>query len=486
MRTAVVILNWNTENFLRDFLPGLIHSVSRVDGAEVVVADNASTDGSMGVMQNMFPDIQVIRFEKNLGFTGGYNEAFRILSEEQQKQQQPQIQQKHLIHQKPLSAISTPNHTGKTSFTHETQTTNCESVAETTNCKSEAETVSPEYFLLINSDIEVRDGWLEPLIEWMDTHPECGACAPKLHSWHQKEMFEYAGAAGGYIDKYGYPFCRGRIMSDIEEDRGQYDTPAEVFWATGACLLVRSSVYAALGGLDNRFFAHMEEIDLCWRMKLEGYTVNIVPSSCVWHVGGGTLPSSSPMKLFLNYRNNLLMLSNNLAKTFAVEALNASALHESGAGTPVLAETPGKDRTNDKDKPNVRNRTPHKDILIEAAYQGIRKANKRILARMILDGMSAAVYIITFQWNSMMAVAKAHKQYRKMRRHTDAAMIAEYLGRVTTNKSQCPDSEKNNIKGKPHTIKPDITGIYPKWIILQSFIRKNKLPEIIRNWEMNI
>ena len=477
MRTAVVILNWNTENFLRDFLPGLIHSVSRVDGAEVVVADNASTDGSMGVMQNMFPDIQVIRFEKNLGFTGGYNEAFRILSEEQQKQQQPQIQQKHLIHQKPLSAISTPNHTGKTSFTHETQTTNCESVAET---------VSPEYFLLINSDIEVRDGWLEPLIEWMDTHPECGACAPKLHSWHQKEMFEYAGAAGGYIDKYGYPFCRGRIMSDIEEDRGQYDTPAEVFWATGACLLVRSSVYAALGGLDNRFFAHMEEIDLCWRMKLEGYTVNIVPSSCVWHVGGGTLPSSSPMKLFLNYRNNLLMLSNNLAKTFAVEALNASALHESGAGTPVLAETPGKDRTNDKDKPNVRNRTPHKDILIEAAYQGIRKANKRILARMILDGMSAAVYIITFQWNSMMAVAKAHKQYRKMRRHTDAAMIAEYLGRVTTNKSQCPDSEKNNIKGKPHTIKPDITGIYPKWIILQSFIRKNKLPEIIRNWEMNI
>ena len=142
----------------------------------------------------------------------------------------------------------------------------------------------------------------------MDTHPECGACAPKLHSWQEREKFEYAGAAGGYIDLFGYPFCRGRILNRLETDKGQYDTPADVFWATGACLMVRSSLYRRLGGLDDRFFAHMEEIDLCWRMQLEGFKVTVVPESVVYHLGGGTLPASSPFKLFLNYRNNLTML----------------------------------------------------------------------------------------------------------------------------------------------------------------------------------
>ena len=237
MKTAVVILNWNTEGFLRDFLPGLLQSVRNVEGAEVIVADNASSDGSMTVMKEMFPQVRTIAFDKNYGFTGGYNRAF--------------------------------------------------------------EQIDSEYFVLINSDIEVPQDWLGPLVDWMDTHPECGACAPKLHSWQEREKFEYAGAAGGYIDLFGYPFCRGRVLKRLETDMGQYDTPADVFWATGACLMVRSSLYRRLGGLDERFFAHMEEIDLCWRMQLEGFKVTVVPESVVYHLGGGTLPASSPFKLFL-------------------------------------------------------------------------------------------------------------------------------------------------------------------------------------------
>ena len=210
MKTAVVILNWNTEGFLKEFLPPLLRSINKIEGAEVVVADNASTDGSMKVMAEMFPEVKTLTFSQNYGFTGGYNKAFDALYE----------------------------------------------------------TDKPEYFVLINSDIEVTDNWLQPLVDWMDSHPECGACAPKLHSFQEKEKFEYAGAAGGYLDRYGYPFCRGRVLKRLETDHGQYDTPADVMWATGACLLVRSSVYKALNGLDNRFFAHMEEIDLCWRMAV--------------------------------------------------------------------------------------------------------------------------------------------------------------------------------------------------------------------------
>ena len=219
MKTAVVILNWNTEGFLREFLPGLLRSVENVEGAEVIVADNASTDGSIKVMQEEFPQVRTIVLEKNFGFTGGYNKAF--------------------------------------------------------------EQIDSDLFVLINSDIEVTDGWLEPLVRWMQEHPECGACAPKLHSWQEREKFEYAGAAGGCLDLFGYPFCRGRILKTLETDHGQYDSPADVFWATGACLMVRSSLYRELGGLDDRFFAHMEEIDLCWRMQLAGYKVTVVPESMV-------------------------------------------------------------------------------------------------------------------------------------------------------------------------------------------------------------
>ena len=353
MKTAVVILNWNTEGFLRKFLPGLVRSCSKVEGAEVVVADNASTDGSSMVMEKEFPEVRTLKFEKNLGFTGGYNRAFAEL------------------------------------------------------CKGAD---VPEYFLLINSDIEVPENWLGPLVDWMDTHPECGACAPKLHSWQERDKFEYAGAAGGYIDRFGYPFCRGRILGKVETDVGQYDSPADVFWATGACLMVRSSVYRKLGGLDERFFAHMEEIDLCWRMQLEGWKVTVVPESVVYHVGGGTLPATSPFKLFLNYRNNLLMLSNNLAKTFALCCLRK--------GTDA-----GK-----------------------AAVNGIRKAERRIRTRMVLDLMSASVYLLTFRTACFKAVLRAHKEFRSMRSAVNAAGISEYL-------------ETSGTRAR-------IKGIYRKWIIL--------------------
>ena len=255
MRTAVVILNWNTKEFLERFLPCL--SASMPEGAEVVVADNGSTDGSVEVMREKFPDIKLICFDKNYGFTGGYNRAFKALSE--------------------MSDGS-----------------------------------DMEYFVLINSDIEVPEGWLEPLVSWMDTHPDCAACAPKLHSWQDKDSFEYAGAAGGLLDKFGYPFCRGRIFDTVEKDNGQYNEPASVMWATGAALMVRSADFHSGGGLDPKFFAHMEEIDFCWRLRSRGRGIVCIPDSKVFHVGGGTLPKNNPFKTFLNFRNNLLMLYKNV------------------------------------------------------------------------------------------------------------------------------------------------------------------------------
>ncbi len=366
MKTAIVILNWNTEGFLREFLPGLVRSAGKVEGAEVVVADNASTDGSMMVMEEEFPEVRTIVFNENKGFTGGYNEAFKTLN-------------------------------------------------------------GPEYFVLINSDIEVTEDWLRPLVDWMDTHPECGACAPKLRSWYSREKFEYAGAAGGYIDKFGYPFCRGRIMKSVEVDNGQYDEPKDVMWATGACLMVRSSVYEKLGGLDSRFFAHMEEIDLCWRMQLHGYKVTVVPESVVYHVGGGTLPAESPFKMRLNYRNNLLMLRNNLARTFALK------MYKEG----MTAE--------------------------RAAAKGRRMAGRRIFARKCLDGVSALVYLadgIT-QWDRkkfryFKAVWEAHNEYRKLAGKKDSVKeIAGYL--------------------RSYGRKASVTGFYKKWIILESMLKLEKV-----------
>ena len=243
-KLAIVILNWNGEQMLRTYLPSVMQ-YSR-DEATVYVADNASTDGSLAFLKETFPECRLIVLEKNWGFAEGYNKALKE--------------------------------------------------------------IEAEYYLLLNSDIEVTHHWLTPMIEYMDHHEEVAACQPKLLSASDHDRFEYAGASGGYLDRYGYPFCRGRIFETVEADNGQYDYAADILWATGAALMIRSKDYWEAGGLDGRFFAHNEEIDLCWRLRIKGRKIVCLPESYVFHVGGGTLPKSNPMKTFLNFRNNLTML----------------------------------------------------------------------------------------------------------------------------------------------------------------------------------
>ena len=243
-KLAIVILNWNGEKMLKEYLPTVLRY--SCDEAKVYVADNASTDGSLEMLRKDFPTCSLIELDRNWGFAEGYNKALAQ--------------------------------------------------------------VDAEYFLLLNSDIEVTPHWLTPLIEYMDAHTDTAICQPKLLSVFEKNRFEYAGACGGYLDKYGYPFCRGRVFQMVEEDKGQFNDPAEVLWATGAALMIRSKDYWEVGGLDGRFFAHSEEIDLCWRLRIRGRKVVCLPDSHVYHVGGGTLPKANPMKTFLNFRNNLTML----------------------------------------------------------------------------------------------------------------------------------------------------------------------------------
>lgn len=247
-RIAIVILNWNGRAMLERFLPIVLASLD--DGAEVIVADNASTDDSVMWLKEHFPQVRQIVLEQNWGFAEGYNRALKQ--------------------------------------------------------------VEAEYYVLLNSDVEVTEHWLTPLVAYMDRHPDVAACQPKLLSERDKNSFEYAGACGGYLDKYGYPFCRGRIFDTVEPDEGQYDTVSEVLWATGACLMIRARDYWEVGGLDGRFFAHNEEIDLCWRLCQYGRRICCIPTSKVYHVGGGTLPKDNPVKTFLNFRNNLTMLYKNL------------------------------------------------------------------------------------------------------------------------------------------------------------------------------
>lgn len=242
-RLSVVILNWNGRRHLERYLPSV---VTHTDGdAEVVVADNGSTDDSLQWLRLNYPDVRVIRLDRNYGFAGGYNRALRE--------------------------------------------------------------VESEYVLLLNSDVEVTAGWWQPLVEVLDTESDVAAVAPKLLADKERTKFEYAGAAGGFIDYLGYPFCRGRILSNVEEDRGQYDNRRDIFWASGAAMCCRREVFESLGGFDEDFFAHMEEIDLQWRMQLAGWRIVVEPKSVVYHLGGGTLPASS-RKIFLNHRNNLAML----------------------------------------------------------------------------------------------------------------------------------------------------------------------------------
>lgn len=248
-RVAVVILNYNGKKFLEEFLPNVIANTN-AELADIVVADNASSDGSVNFMRERFPGIRLIVNGSNGGFATGYNLALRQ--------------------------------------------------------------IEAEYYVLLNSDIEVTPQWIEPVIALMDSDPKIAACQPKILSYYDKTKFEYAGAAGGFIDRYGYPFCRGRLFQHLEEDHGQYDDACEVFWATGACMFVRADLYLKHGGLDDSFFAHMEEIDFCWRMKNLGYKIYCCPQSKVYHIGGGTLPKSSARKTYLNFRNNMTLLYKNL------------------------------------------------------------------------------------------------------------------------------------------------------------------------------
>ncbi len=247
-QTAIVILNWNGQTLLEKYLPILLQHTLQ-ENVTIYVADNASTDASIQAIEH-FPEVKLIRLDANYGFAEGYNRALEGLEH--------------------------------------------------------------DYFILINSDIEVTPNWYQPLITYMEEHPEVAACQPKIRSLRDRSLFEHAGAAGGFIDRYGYPFCRGRMFHICEKDNGQYDTILPIFWATGACLMIRRKDFTDVGGLDGRFFAHMEEIDLCWRLRARGRGIVCIPQSTVYHLGGATLKQENPYKTFLNFRNNLLMLYKNL------------------------------------------------------------------------------------------------------------------------------------------------------------------------------
>lgn len=253
MKCSVIILNWNGAEMLRTYLTSVVANTA---DADVIVADNGSTDNSLDVLAHEFPTVKTILLDRNYGFAEGYNRAI--------------------------------------------------------------DQVDSEYVVLLNSDVETPEGWLRPLLEYMDAHPEVAAVQPKIRSWRKKDYFEHAGAAGGYLNALGYPYCRGRRVWGVEQDKGQYDTVVNIDWTTGACMCVRTQVYKDLGGLDASFFAHMEEIDLCWRMRNKGWKLACVPQSMVYHLGGGSLSYDNPRKAYLNHRNNLLMIYKNKQHPYGV------------------------------------------------------------------------------------------------------------------------------------------------------------------------
>lgn len=306
-KVAVIILNWNGEKLIREFLPSVIATTDSTI-ADVIVADNGSTDSSVELLRNEFPQVKVLEFSENYGFAEGYNRAIK-------------------------------------------------------------ETNYP-YTILLNSDVATTEGWVNPLYEQMEANPNIGACQPKIRAYTNKSHFEYAGAAGGFIDCNGYPYCRGRIFDSVEEDKGQYDDIIPIFWATGAALMVRSELYLKVGGLDKDFFAHMEEIDLCWRILLTGSDIVAVPQSTVFHLGGGSLPASNPRKTYLNFRNNLLMLHKNLPDS---------------------------------------------------------TRGKKLFVRRLLDTIAWAKFMATFDFKNANAILKAHRDFKKMRKaytsHPDVDLL---------------------------------------------------------------
>lgn len=306
MKCQIVILNWNGEDHLRRFLPSVIATTP--EWTEVVVADNGSTDGSLELLRSDFRSVRIVELDRNWGFAEGYNRALS--------------------------------------------------------------TLSADFFILLNSDVECTEGWVEPLIEALESDRALMAVSPKIVSYAARDRFEYAGASGGFIDSLGYPFCRGRILDHIENDCGQYDDRRYTFWASGACMACRRELFdKQIGGFDARFFAHQEEIDLCWRAQLMGYKIAVEPKSKVYHLGGGTLPNNSPNKLYLNFRNNLAMLYKNLP------------------------------------------------------------ANRRwvVPLRMVMDGGSAAVYLLMGRWHFVSAVWRAHRDFGRWRKElcVERTRIAE-------------------------------------------------------------
>jgi GT2 family glycosyltransferase len=299
MKISVVILNWNGEKYLQKFLPFLLEHTTNPD-SEIVVADNASSDNSIKFITDNYPTVRIIELDKNYGFAGGYNKALAQ--------------------------------------------------------------VDAEYYVLLNSDVEVTHGWLTPMIDYLDNHAEISACQPKILSYAERNKFEYAGAAGGFIDYLGYAFCRGRVMNVLENDNGQHDSAKEIFWATGACFVIRSEVFRTAGGFDDDYFAHFEEIDLCWRLNSRGYKIACVPQSAVYHVGGGTLTVENPYKTYLNFRNSLFTLYKNL---------------------------------------------PQKSL------------KKIIFLRTLLDCVAAIKFLATFKFQNAASVVKAHRHYYRQRQSFD-------------------------------------------------------------------
>lgn len=420
MTTAIVILNWNGRDFLKKYLPGVVAAAEGTPGARVVVADNASTDGSLELLAEEFPAVGTVQMRRNHGFAEGYNRAL---------------------------------------------------------AKVEA-----DCYLLLNSDVEVDEDFLLPLVEWMQLHPECGICGPKLHDISGSGMFEYAGAAGGYLDRMCYPICRGRVMKLLEKDEGQYDIPADVMWVSGAALMIRSSLFHSLGGFCKDFFAHMEEIDLCWRARLEGWRVCMVPRSAVRHVGGGSLQQGSPRKLFFNYRNNLLMMARNLPATWALDYAFSMLSYAAGDEEAPDRATLCNDLYADYDD------VMRDDIAEVCIHSGVNKAKGLIFRRMCLDGLSAAVYLVTGRFKYVKAVVDAHREFRAMRRYPSERSIRKYLVPVLEG------SRPEVLKVMLHYGKDDccnagsgdfrIRGIWSRWSVPQAlFNKRNIFGEIRENIE---
>jgi GT2 family glycosyltransferase len=273
-KVAVVILNWNGLALLKEYLPSVVNTVP--DYAKVVLLDNASSDESLQFVKSDYPGIQIIQNEENYGFALGYNKGLKY--------------------------------------------------------------VDAEYFVLLNSDIECAKDWIQPIINFMDDHQEVGACQPKIVDHKNQELFEYAGASGGHLDALGFPFCRGRVFNELESDKGQYDDNSKIFWATGACLFIRSSVFNDLKGFDADFFAHMEEIDLCWRIHRAGHEIYCIPESKVFHLGGGTLKKLNPRKTYLNFRNNLIMILKNNRRKYFFVTIFLKLIFDGIAGVKFLFE----------------------------------------------------------------------------------------------------------------------------------------------------